>query len=111
MKIEFQATGTAEEVAQRVDEESKKASLAAADADEQCGAEGVFDAIAAVLTTVEGDRQATVTASAEVRSQELTKVYVDITIVPSGAVQEFKAAEAAKAADRPSASEFEAAVE
>lgn len=90
MKIEFQATGTAEEVTKQSDEESKKATLAATSPDEAAGVEGVYDAVGAILTTVEGDRQATVTAQAEVTA-ELTKVYLDITIVPSGAAQEAKA--------------------
>jgi hypothetical protein len=91
MKIEFQAAGTAEEVHTKVAEESKSASAQAADADEKAGVEGVFDAISTLLTTVDGSRQATVTAQAEVRGAELTRVYLDLTIVPSGAVQEARA--------------------
>lgn len=106
MKIEFAGSGTAEDVADAL---TAYAALAAADVkdeNEHAALAAAIDAATGVLATVDGDRQATVTIGGEVRGAELTKVYLDITIVPSAAVQEAKAE-----AGRPSAAEFEAAVE
>lgn len=97
MKLDFESIGTIEEACERLDEASKAAQLAATDPDEHAAVEGAFDAVGSVLTSVEGDRQATVRMTGEVRGAELLHVYMDVTIVPSAATQEAKMAETERA--------------
>lgn len=93
MKISFEGTGTAEEVAQLALESQDQHELDAA-GNEKSTIGAAFNGVFGVLEKAPQDGQATVKMYGEVRGTELVHLYVDLTVVPSAAIQEARAASA-----------------